>query len=80
MTKATEKLTVEIKNNKKWEICRVITDKTEIYESLSKVLIAKKLHGCSYVKRIEDKCNYDGTRTIKITFDDDVRRIYVIEF
>lgn len=71
---------VELKKGRVWTATRTETDETEIYKSLSHDLIAKKIHGASYIVRIKDVCNYDGTRTITVTYNNDVRRVYTIEF
>lgn len=57
-----------------------ITDPEQIYRDLTHDLIASKLHKADYIKSIRDKCNYDGTRTITITYNNNVRRIYQIRF
>ena len=76
----SEKMTIQIKEGRSWTTTNIISDPVEVYRSLSHDMIAKKLHACSYIKRIEDRSNYDGTRTIKVTYDNSVRRVYVIEF
>lgn len=75
-----EAMIIEKKNGKTWETVNVYTDPVKIYESLSKDMIAKKLHKCTYIKTIKDVCNYDGTRDITITYDNGVRRIYTIKW
>lgn len=73
------KKVVEIKNGGKWEISHVVTDETEIYKSLSADLIAKKLNACSYIKTIKRVCNYDGTQTILVNYDNSCRAIYTVK-
>lgn len=58
----------------------IITDPCEIYKRLSHELIAKKIHKCAYIKKISDKCNYDGTRNITVFHDNGVKDVYTIEF
>ena len=70
---------VEIKENNKWIVSAVITDKTEIYESLSADLIAKKLNNCGYIKTVKRVCNYDGTQTITVVYNNDCRSIYTVK-
>lgn len=75
-----EQLTIQIKNGREWETSNIITDKETIHRYLSHDLIAKKLHSCKYITSIRDRTNYDGTRTIIVSYTDGVRRIYIIEF
>lgn len=70
----------EIKQGKVYTVDRVVTDSLTIHESLAHDLIAKKLHNASYIKSIKDRCNYDGTRTITVTYDNGCRRVYKIKF
>ena len=70
--------TVELKNGRNWEVHHVETDAAEIYEALARDLIAKKLHKCTYIKSIKHVCNYDGTQTITITYDNNCRSIYTV--
>lgn len=73
-----EERAVEIKRGKQWVISHIDTKPIDIYKALATDLLAKKIHNCSWIKRIEDSNNYDGTRTIKITYDNDCRSIYTI--
>ena len=75
----TERMEIQTKVDKKYVTDRTVTDKTEIYEQLAKDLLHKKIHGCTYIKSIKDRTNYDGTRTVTATYDNGVRRIYVIK-
>lgn len=71
---------VERKSGGKWETTFASDDQSKVYEELAKDLIAKKIHKCTYIKTIKDVCNYDGTRDIAITYDNNVRRIYTIKW
>ena len=51
----------------------------EIYDSLTKDLIAKKLNKCTYIKSIKRIPLYNGFQRITVTYDNDVRRIYTVE-
>lgn len=73
-------MSIEEKNNGKYQEIRRVTDPAEVEHDLMHDLIAKKLHACTYIRSIKDRTNYDGTRTITITYTNDVRRIYRIEF
>ena len=72
-------MTIEVKNGKTYETTNVIEDRTEIYESLARDLISKKLCSCTYIKSIKRVNLYNGFEKITVTYDNDVRRIYVIE-
>ena len=74
------KKTTYVKNGYKWVESHTTTDTLTIYDNLSRDLIAKKLHNCAYIKRISDQPNYDGTRTITVYYDNNVKNVYVIEW
>lgn len=69
----------EKKNGRKWEQTFVTTDEKEVYESLAHDLIAKKLHNASWITRISDRSNYDGTWNITVTYDNGCRSIYTVK-
>lgn len=71
---------VETKRNGKWEVSLTVTDKNEIWEGLAKDLIAKKIHKATWIKSVQDKPNYDGTRNITVTYDNNVRSIYTVQY
>lgn len=70
---------IEIKNGKKYEIESVTTDVTTIFESLARDLVAKKLQACTWITSIKDRTNYDGTRTITVTYNNGCRALYTIK-
>jgi hypothetical protein len=70
---------IEVKKGRAYETTATITDTAAIYESLAGDLIAKKLHGCTWITRINDRCNYDGTRTITVTYNNGCRAIYTVK-
>lgn len=76
--KQIQKVT-EVKKGSKWEVHHTSTDEKTVYEDLAKALVSKKLHKCLYIKSIKDRCNYDGTRTITVNYDNGVRCIFNIE-
>lgn len=55
------------------------TDPAEVNKALMHDLINKKLHGCKYITSIKDRCNYDGTRTITVYYDNGVKNEYTVE-
>ena len=75
-----EAMRIEKRNGGKWETVSVYTDPVKIYESLAKDMIAKKIHKCTYIRAIKDRCNYNGTRDITVSYDNGVRRVYTIEW
>ena len=75
-----EQILVQDKINGKWKTINTIFDPVEIHKQLAHDIIAKKLHKCTYIRTIKDICNYDGTRNVIITYDNNVRRVYTIEF
>ena len=73
-----EELRIEAKSGHTWQHLRTVTEPEEIFRSLAHDLTAKHLHHAPYVRRICDKCNYDGTRTITVYYSDDVRRVFIV--
>lgn len=73
---------IEKKSGRNWVEDPNLTtfDAARIHEHLMHDLIAKKLHACQYITGIKYRPNYDGTRTITITYDNGVRAVYTIEF
>lgn len=69
----------EVKEGKAWRQTYVTTDEKEVYESLARDLVAKKLHKATYIKSVKDVSNYDGTRDITVTYDNGVRSVYTIK-
>ena len=59
--------------------CYRTEDVNEVHERLMHDLIAKKLHGCTYITRITDRSNYDGTRTIEVYYDNCTKCVYIVE-
>ena len=70
---------IEVKNGKKYEVSNVITDEKEVYQRLAADLINKKLCSCSYIKSIRRYSNYDGTQTVIVTYDNNVRSTYTVK-
>ncbi len=67
------------KVGKNWETTFIDNNEASVYEDLARDLIHKKLHGASYIRRIEDRCNYDGTRDITVYYMDSCRSIYTVK-
>ena len=51
----------------------------DVYTDLSRDVCAKKIHQASYIKSIKHVCNYDGTRTYIIFYDNNVKREYTVK-
>lgn len=72
-------MTIEVKNGKTYEVTRVVEDRVEIYESLARDLISKKINACTYIKSIKRVQLYNGFEKITVNYDNNVRRIYTID-
>ena len=72
-------MTIEVKNGKTYEVTRVVEDRVEIYESLARDLINKKINACTYIKSIKRVQLYNGFEKITVNYDNNVRRIYTID-
>lgn len=69
----------EKKENNTWIKCYETFNETEIYQSLCRDLIAKKINQCSYIRSIKRVQNYDGTITIIVSYDNKTRSVYRIK-
>lgn len=67
------------KKSGKWEETYSSDNAAEIYRALARNLTSKYLHKASYTKQVKDRCNYDGTRTITIYYDNGVKCEYTVE-
>lgn len=74
------KRVVEVKRNGKYVREEYVEQSgEEVYRHLANDLIAKKLNECRWIRSIRRRNNYDGTQTIVVSYDNDVRAIYTIE-
>lgn len=73
------KRVMEVKENGKYTPTYETTDKTDVLEWLTSDLIGKYMHKATYIKRIQDKPNYDGTRTITVYYNNNSRSIYTVK-
>lgn len=74
------KRVVEVKRNGKYVPEQYVEQNgEEVYRYLANDLIAKKLNQCTYIRSIKRRNNYDGTQTVTVTYDNDVRAIYTVE-
>lgn len=73
------KLTVYVKEGKKWIESRATTDAVEVYESLVRELINKKINKCTYITSIQRVNLYNGTQRITIRYCNGVKSEYVIK-
>lgn len=53
-------------------------DRELVYKELCHDLWAKHICKATYIKRITDRNNYDGTRTITVLYDNAVKRVYTV--
>ena len=69
----------EKKVGRNWIETYRTTEPAEVYKSLAKDMVNKKLCECRYITRIRRRSNYDGTETITVNYDNNIRSVYVIE-
>lgn len=67
------------KEGNNWKETFVETDQGRIYKSLAYDLRAKYIHKSSYITRIKDVPNYDGTRNITVYYDNGIKSVYTVE-
>lgn len=68
---------IEVSDNNSIDINTI--NERKIYKSLASDLLAKKVHKCTYINRICDRSNYDGTRTITVYYDNGTKSVYIVE-
>ena len=76
-------MSVQGRCGREWETELVRKGKS-VYEDLCHELIAKKLECCKYIRRIDERQNYNGTVTITVWYKAegnarDIRRVYTIQ-
>lgn len=71
--------TVEVKDGKDWTVSHIIKDPLRVYRDLCHALISKKINCCKYITRIRYASNYDGTCSIYVNYDNNVRVRFKIE-
>ncbi len=69
----------EEKDGRTWKMTYRTEDPEEIYKGLAQQLLSHKVFHASYIKRMEQHNNYDGTRTVTFYEDNGGRRVYIIE-
>ena len=74
-----EKLTVYIKNGKKYIETYSSTDPETIYKRLTSCLIAKKINCCKWIKSIRRANLYNGYQKITVSQDNGVKEEYIIK-
>ena len=73
------KMTVYVKEGKKYNASRYCIDREAVYAALASDLINKKILKASYISRIVRFSNYDGTQTVKVFYDNGVMCEYIVE-
>lgn len=63
----------------KWVVTCETDEKERIYKDLSYDLLVSKVWKGSGVKKLVDKTNYDGTRTIYVFYGNGFRSKYIVE-
>ena len=74
-----QKLVHKTPSQRVWVDESINDNPEQVYSSLAKDMVAKKLHKCGYIQSIRERSNYDGTRDVTVTYDNGVRRVYTIE-
>lgn len=74
-----EKMTVYIKDGKKYIETYSSTDPETIYRRLTNSLIAKKINCCKWVKSIKRENLYNGYQKITVFEDNGVKEEYIIK-
>lgn len=72
------KYIVEVKNGRKYELVRTCSDPLTVYQELTHDLISKKMCNAQYIRSIRRVQNYNGTISIIVNYDNNVRRTYTI--
>lgn len=67
-----------VKVNGKYSTSAIWRDENLVYKELSHDLWAKHVAKVTYIKRITDRNNYNGTREITVLYDNGVKRIYTV--
>ena len=75
----TTSRTMYAKNGRNWELLSYDNTAETVHKELLDNIVAKKMHGCSYIRSIKETCNYDGTRTFTVYFSNDVKAVYIVE-
>ena len=73
------KITVYTKEGKKWVESSTTTDAIEVYESLARELINKKINQCTYITSIQRENLYNGTQRITVRYCNGVKSEYIIK-
>lgn len=68
----------QIKEGRSWKETYRTEDQAEIYKSLAQELMNSKIFHSSYYKRMEQRNNYDGTRTVTF-YQDNGKSVYTVE-
>ena len=74
-----EKLTVYIKDGKKYVETYSTTDALVIYQRLTNALIAKKINACKWVKSIQRVNLYNGYQKITVFENNGCKSEYIIK-
>lgn len=77
MYRAT-KYVYQKKSKRKWELT-ITVDGDEVFRDLCNDLMTKKIWNGKSVRRILDRSNYDGTRTVTVYYDNDVKSEYIVD-
>lgn len=68
----------QIKEGRSWRETYRTEDAAQIYKDLAQELLSSKVFKAPYYKRMEQRNNYDGTRTITF-YQDNGKSVYTVE-
>lgn len=69
---------VLVKRGNKWYCDMVKTDVLTVYKALAEDLTNKYVMKCTYITRVVQRPNYDGTRSITVYFDNGVKHEFTV--
>lgn len=69
----------QVRHGNTWSDTFSDYNETDVYKSLSRDLIAKKINQCRYIKSIKRIQNYNGFITIIVAYDNNTRSVYTVK-
>ena len=72
-------MTVYRKDRKIWIETAHNDERSYVYQCVFHDLFAKKIHNCTYIKRIRYEPLYNGFQKIIVYYDNGVKTVYIIE-
>lgn len=69
---------VFVKNGAKWENHYTKDDVFTVYKALAEDLQAKYVLKCTYITRVVQRPNYDGTRDITVYYNNGIKHEFTV--